>query len=223
LWSGAPFDDGTVGFEDLGDWMSEVVHLNWMLFLYATLEKARSGDHEGLVRMELYRHAMYTGNLGSLARDLMRPRSSSLPLSPDDVLPADVERDEMLLLDIEDELAQRLSGRLDEKVTLRIGQVGEREWRAETPPGDFILEAEPVHLLARAHLQLALEMTEQQTSLSVCPEDGRIFPVRDPRQRYCSPRCAGRVRQRRFAERAKDRNGAAVKQQRKRSAPKRGS
>ena len=69
----------------------------------------------------------------------------------------------------------------------------------DMPPGNYVLTIICEDLLARAYVQIAMEVT-RGIPVEICPVDGRVFAVRDPRQRYCSPQCAGRARYRRFAE-----------------------
>jgi hypothetical protein len=68
------------------------------------------------------------------------------------------------------------------------------------PPGQFVFSAHAPHLVGYAYHQLALLLV-QRVPLGTCEGCGRFFRVEHGRQRYCSPRCAGRVRWRRWATR----------------------
>jgi hypothetical protein len=55
-------------------------------------------------------------------------------------------------------------------------------------------------LAGHAWLQVAAEVV-QQVELESCEACGVLYVVKDPRQRFCTPRCANRERSRRFRER----------------------
>lgn len=124
-------------------------------------------------------------------------------------LPLDLERlartanYEEMAIDIREELEEDLWDQI-ETTQLSIGSLDFfRPVKKEpAPPGDFVLTLRPPNLLARAYVEVALDMTGG-VPVSACPVDGRPFPVRDPRQIYCSEQCAGRARYRRFATRKK--------------------
>jgi hypothetical protein len=83
------------------------------------------------------------------------------------------------------------------EVTLRLpdGSVGR--------PGRFVLSPRSPHLLGFIYYALALALSTAIPG-RVCEGCGRIFPVRDPRQRYHDNRCAQRTRYRRWAENRRD-------------------
>jgi hypothetical protein len=66
----------------------------------------------------------------------------------------------------------------------------------EPVPAFALFPASPT-LAGHAWLQVAAEVV-QQVELESCEACGVLFVVKDPRQRYCTPRCANRDRSRRF-------------------------
>lgn|GEM_PF-3115973 len=66
-------------------------------------------------------------------------------------------------------------------------------------PGVFLWVAFPENLLGYVYHQLAMTITHR-VPLATCQECGRIFKVEHGRQQYCSTRCAGRARIRRYRE-----------------------
>jgi hypothetical protein len=67
-------------------------------------------------------------------------------------------------------------------------------------PGDFVLTVNPPNLLGYAYNQFA-HFLNQGVPGARCPECGRVFVIKDRRQRFCSPQCAQRARYRRWKER----------------------
>lgn len=75
---------------------------------------------------------------------------------------------------------------------------------AEGLDGTFCLNLASASPLHHTYFQLAqLLMNEVQFATCAEPMCRRFFAQTDPRQHYCSPTCANRARQRRWAERAR--------------------
>lgn len=70
-------------------------------------------------------------------------------------------------------------------------------------PGHLVIDIQARNLVGLAYYQIArLIQTEQPIGL--CGECSRYFAVTDKRMRFCSPRCAGTSRTRRFKEKKKE-------------------
>jgi len=82
------------------------------------------------------------------------------------------------------------------------------EWEGGQP-GEFRTIAHPPHLLGAIYHELSL-LIAQRWQMLACPECGRTFIPTDARQRYCSPACSNRARYKRFTERQRQREFAAV-------------
>ncbi len=65
--------------------------------------------------------------------------------------------------------------------------------------GDFVLTVDPPTLVGHAYNQFAM-LLNQGVPGGRCPECGRVFVIKDRRQRFCSPQCAQRARHRRWKE-----------------------
>lgn len=74
-------------------------------------------------------------------------------------------------------------------------------------PADlFMYSPRPPDLLGYAYYQLARDVLVNRAPVRTCEDCGRFFTFADPRQRFCTPTCASRVRQRRWqAKRAGER------------------
>jgi len=70
-------------------------------------------------------------------------------------------------------------------------------------PDHFRLSVSAYSLEAHAYYQLALYVATR-APLARCEDCGRLFPIRDKRQRFCSSQCGGRARYRRYAEKKRD-------------------
>jgi hypothetical protein len=68
------------------------------------------------------------------------------------------------------------------------------------PAGVYFLAPGAQDLVGAAYHELALLLVSRRP-VRECEECSRVFAVRDQRQRFCSPRCSSRTRQRRFAHR----------------------
>lgn len=73
----------------------------------------------------------------------------------------------------------------------------------EGRPGRFTMSPRSPNLLGLIYYALALALVSRIPGRE-CEGCGRIFPVRDPRQRYHDPQCAQRTRYRRWAEKGRD-------------------
>lgn len=71
--------------------------------------------------------------------------------------------------------------------------------RVDSTGGEMRVVHVPTSLLGLAYLQLA-RLIADDDMVRRCLECGRVFPVQDRRQRYCSERHASRARLRRFRE-----------------------
>jgi hypothetical protein len=68
-----------------------------------------------------------------------------------------------------------------------------------TEPGQLRFLIVPETLLGFCYIDLAKSLGERD-ALEICPQCGRVFPVDDPRQKFCEPACAARSRFQRFEE-----------------------
>lgn len=181
------------------EFMYESLAMNFMLYRYGLV----SGDISsaatkcGIVEYWL---GVYSGAMGADLRSwLWHPDKRPIEQGLVDRLLKTGDIEEMAL-DIREEVQEDLWEQLP-SVEVSIQSINRIEWPDDNaPPGPFLLTAYTKELLGRAYLEVALEMTAG-TKLGACPEDGRMFAVRDPRQVYCSSQCAGRARYRRFYER----------------------
>jgi hypothetical protein len=192
LWSGPRGSQS----EGLADWFPQVESMHTTLYSLMLVQMARREDDSAAAYLALW-NAVRSGNapherlrhpereIGEIPAGVLRRfRRDALPYSP-------------LVASVRSEVAAFVRSRLDGRVeySLQTGATG-----AEENLPDFALAVSAADLVSRAYLQVVLEMT-RGTPIRACLEDGRLFPVRDARQRYCSVRCAGRARSRRFAER----------------------
>jgi hypothetical protein len=114
---------------------------------------------------------------------------------------------------LRDELARLASGALAHAVTAGLGDVRTRvvadsEIQGGGEPGLFRYFHEPPHLFAHA-FDAVSHLIVQSAPITRCPECGRFFEVLHGRQLYCTPRCAGRARYRRFADKKRIASSAA--------------
>jgi hypothetical protein len=66
-------------------------------------------------------------------------------------------------------------------------------------PGLFRIGILPETLIEVCYLTVAVALAEKEP-IEICPACDTVFVLEDPRQRFCTPKCAGRVRFRRFKE-----------------------
>jgi hypothetical protein len=176
----------------------EAVRIGYVLYLYALL--ARRGDPATERALVEYWLGVYEGALSRTREWLWHP--DNRPISADDVTrhlrTADLNE---MAIDVREALEESLWNYLP-AVEVSVRSLDFAEWATDEPepPGEFLLTSLPRDLLSRAYLEVALEMTAG-VPVAACPEDHRMFAVRDPRQIYCSSQCAGRARFRRFANR----------------------
>lgn len=81
--------------------------------------------------------------------------------------------------------------------------LAETQVRVVANDGDLRIVHAPTSLLGLAYLQLA-RLVAADDMIRRCLECGRVFPVQDRRQRYCSERHASRARLRRFRQGRRD-------------------
>jgi len=96
---------------------------------------------------------------------------------------------------------------LTNRVSQKLADCGLRlaaNVQAEGAVGMFCLSPATASPLHHAYFQLA-QLLANDVPLATCAEPlcARFFEQTDPRQHYCSPTCANRARQRRWAERAR--------------------
>jgi hypothetical protein len=221
LWHSGASQGGDEVLEPelLSDWFHAARELERLLHLYALYRKGLIRDEAGVRALARYFASLYTGLLYAADPVAWQPTTDEQRDTFRSALEAwsseDADIDEMLE-DVWDELTGELHERLWSKegteVKLSVFSVRELDNVDQKPPGEFALIARVPNLVELAYYELALEMTEG-TVLEICPEDQKIFPVRDPRQRYCTPQCAGRARYRRYAERKKAATGGGKEQQ----------
>lgn len=163
--------------EPFEEWEREAQNLRGKLRLYMTLQDALRGDDEA--RQKLWR--VWESDL--------RPFYQTT-VSNDAELFAHVS--DFVGHSINDGLAGVEQGFIA-SVLFEGGQ-----------PGVFELAASPCDLVGAAYHELALAIVSR-AEMRTCQECGRLFPVTDQRQRYCSERCANRARYQRWARKQRER------------------
>jgi hypothetical protein len=195
-------DDDEAETPSVEEFERESLRMNWALYRYSLINPVRAGM-ERRRDMAEYWAGVYSNAVSSTRRWLNDP-GRGRKVRPDLLtMLMDTGDFEEMAIDVREGLEEDLWDDLPRvEVSIRSLDFFELDAGEISPPGDFMLTALPRDLLARTYLELALEMTAG-ISVAACPEDGRIFPIRDPRQIYCSSQCAGRARYRRFANRKK--------------------
>jgi hypothetical protein len=74
-----------------------------------------------------------------------------------------------------------------------------RFWTGMVPGSGIVIRPASPTLAGQAWLQVAIEAL-QKLNLRECEVCGAVFAVTDPRKRFCTPRCSGRTRSRRFRQ-----------------------
>jgi hypothetical protein len=188
------------------DFRAESLAMNYLLYLYGLTRPPRPGPEAQRALIE-YWVGVYSGHVHSNRAEWLEDPERGRQLDPKEITAVGKRADfGEMLIDVREVLEEDVREQLHE-IPLSLSSLDffEEAMPGETPPpGEFVLTAWPRDLLARAYIELAREMTAG-ARVAQCPEDGRIFPVRDPRQIYCSTQCAGRARYRRFAERSRSR------------------
>jgi len=183
LWHGP---NATEYREKFADWEDVTIRLNYCLQLYLTLRRATDGDQEALSDLRkrflpgllpLFSEPIETADdlLGAGAQVLAWQVNEGLDSAQEMISPLFVEYHE-----------GDLSGPL-----LRSRFSGTFGFTVQTP-----------NLVALAYHELAMAITNR-APMSKCPVCGRFFVVKDARQEYCTPTCAGRARYRRWADKKK--------------------
>lgn len=192
--------------ESVEDWLGVARNLTWMLHRYSLIQRGVEGDADA--PRDLARHFFYTAIGTQQLFDGSWRTVDANPTQQAQMAQVDDESFlrgldlEALISDVRDELAEDLRHELREwNVEFGVSPGDEEELVATgaRPPTHFVITASTDTLIGAAYYELLLEIT-QGTRVGVCPEDRKIFAGRDPRQRYCSRQCAGRVRSRRFAQ-----------------------
>lgn len=100
-------------------------------------------------------------------------------------------------------LSERVNQKLADTTIHVAADVGAEGWA-----GTFRLDLASASPLHHAYFQLAQALLNN-VQFAKCPEPvcHRFFAQTDARQHYCSPTCANRARQRRWAERARSTQG----------------
>jgi len=173
LWHGPDADEHR---ESLEDWAVATGWLRWTLLLYADLGDFVDGDES---RFDAVR-----------TNELVRVFAGGEP---------PVYRDELKHLASE-AVSHAITAGLGE-VRVNVVAASETSY-TESRPGEFSFLFDPANLLGHAYAEAA-HLIVQRAPLTQCPECGRLFAVEHGRQKFCTPTCAGRARQRRFAERHK--------------------
>jgi len=170
--------NATESREPWTDWERVSGLLSGLLHLYVVLQKAIRGDVAA-------NHELRT-RWGELIQRLYEQVA---------------ETDEVFYQQATDFLAYWTSHGL-ENVEFGIDAAAryEKDGKAYGGVGDFVLTARPPNLVGYAYHQLAL-LLSRGVEGARCPECGRVFVVKDRRQRFCSPQCAQRARYRRWKER----------------------
>ncbi len=175
--------------EPWADWEQTATHLSATLRLASTLQAAVAGDADAL-------RALRDG-----FEPAVRPLFAARAANDDELLA------QMSIL-VAWMLSSGLEGcqeRVEAEVDWDVGEDG-----GAGPPARYRLAVEAPDLVGHAYHAAALLVTTRYP-LAECEDDGRFFLVSDPRQRFCSPRCASRARRRRWvhARRQTDEVGQA--------------
>ena len=179
LWTRADGDDPR---ERFADWERELNKVRGALNIHRLLYEARQGSREAVTELGQYRETIATA-LGaereSEGGDELRAAASQL-----------------LALAVSSGL-EGVEERVVADVTLDLGdgQAG--------APGRFRLSAQPPHLLGFVYHALAMAVVGSHPARR-CGECGRVFPLGDKRQQYCTNLCAGRARYHRWAKRKQE-------------------
>lgn len=184
---------------EISEYMRAAVEMNWLLYRYGLIRPSTT-DPAARRRLAEYWAGLYSGVLiNDVRRWVQEPRAREVTHDLVQQLARTADFDEMAI-DVREALEEDLWDHVEE-TAFSISSLDFYEpLRGEAePPGDFILTARPSNLLGRAYVEVALDMTAG-VSVAACPDDGKIFAVRDPRQVYCSDQCAGRARYRRWAQ-----------------------
>ncbi len=156
--------------EPLEEWQSEALTLRGILYLLRALRQGLEGDMEDL-------RARWRGAIAPLFL-------------------ASPENDQELLAQAAKAVALVVSEGL-ENVEEGIAAMGV-DWE-EGSIGEFRLAARPRDLLGYVYHELAM-LIVNRAPLNVCAECGRVFPITDPRQKYCSSACGSHARYRRWRD-----------------------
>jgi hypothetical protein len=197
-------DDDNAPWPTVEAFMRESLTMNWLLYLYGLL---RPGHDEQATRRSLaeYWVGVATGEFGRGTRTWLNdPRRRKTAPDLIDMYEEDADVEQMKI-DVREILEEEVRERLLNDVQLSISNLDffDASSAEDTqPPGEFVLTLWPRNLIGRAYAELAMQMTAG-IPVAMCPEDGRVFAVHDPRQIYCSTQCAGRARYRRFSKRKK--------------------
>ena len=162
--------------ESFADWEQTAVQLSALLRLASTLQDAVAGDADALRAL----------------RDVFEPAARPL-FAEQATTDADLLAQMSVL--VAWMLSSGLEGcqeRVEADVAWRVGTDG-----GEGPPARYRFAVEAPDLVGHAYHAAALLITNRYP-LAACEEDGLFFIVQDPRQRFCSPRCAARSRRRRW-------------------------
>lgn len=171
LWHGP----GSDTFRELTeDWLVEAETLRVALTLYATQAKALAGNRKYLDKLRASRI-----HLGFQER---------------------AETDEQLY----QQTSALIARLIDQKLTgVQMGIKAACEFERPDkpgeaqPPGVFVLTAFSPTLIAHIYYGAAM-MIVNRVPASNCVQCGRMFIVRDGRQKYCSPTCGANARYHRF-------------------------
>jgi hypothetical protein len=217
LWLGQEDRDGRSWHDDVllddetcresfADWAAVALRLSWALSRNALIRLGRDDGDESHQELARYWVRSYAGlGWSESGRDGdVQPGQEIQRIEAEKNWWRSWDRDAMLF-DLRDELAEDIASYLAESgAVLHFRATQELEDETDdVPPTDFVINAHVPHLEGLAYYELMLEVSSG-SPMKVCPEDARIFPVRDARQRYCSPQCSGRARYRRFAQRKRE-------------------
>jgi hypothetical protein len=158
-------------------WLEEIHALHTTLALYSMVRQAVDGDQDALAALRLVGP--------SLAQ----------------IFKAPAENDEELLEQASVAVAWLISENLD-GVEQRVAPavLWDRGDGQPGAPGEYLIFVRTPHLLGYIYSEFAL-LVVGRVPMMQCHECGRLFPLHDARQRFCSARCANRQRYRRWAER----------------------
>lgn len=164
--------------EPFSDWERIALELSGYMSAYDDIRRAALGDAEALERLRI----LVEDGVSDALAELLESMEGGT---------ADERLIETVNLFVAVGITNGLRG-------VEVGLTPATAWGAG-PVGSLVFSPQPPDLVGLAYHQLAL-LTVSQAPMSRCPECGRIFAPRGKKQRFCSPLCSGRSRQRRYAE-----------------------
>jgi hypothetical protein len=163
--------------EAVEEWFEEASDLRWILQLHTTLRRAVRGDSRAIER------------IWEFEPDFRLFFSESAP-SDEEVLGQASLAIAWLVNDHLEGVREHVVAEVEIEATPGSDSAGS--------PGSFRISAIADTLLGYAYHHLLLTVVNRRPMID-CEECGRFFIVDDKRQRFCSAKCAGRARYRRWS------------------------